>query len=369
MTSARRLESRKLSDSQIHFRLRRNLVGRSSSLALEHLGCSLAELRKHLETQFSDKMCWENYGTHGWQVDHIVPLAATNDYYERLKLHHYTNLQPLWAAQNQRKGAKRQLTPAHSEHKETQAKAIETLRLHTGEGQPFSAADAAKLGCSSALLSYHEKSGNLLRLGRGVFMFPREHLDPLYSVAFCGDSVPDLHIGAESALAWHENRNPRTLSNHFVVATQKRMRMPHWWRHTQTRFVLVNRTAFKKGEVCYAEQISAPSDALKGARIASPELALVEVLNDVGTRLPVGQAREILGQLHTIDLPSLIRLLQVCGRVKIQKLCLEWSIELGTPWANELAKQWKGKGAKLSQRWSGKYISGEKLNLQQIRIR
>lgn len=363
MTTSKRPESRKLSESQIHFRLRRNLVGRSSGLALEHLGCSLAELRKHLEAQFSGQMCWENYGTHGWQVDHIAPLAATDDYYERLKLHHYTNLRPLWARQNQRKGAKNQLNQTDSDQQTTPAKAIETLRVHTGEGQPFSAAGAAKLGCSSALLSYHEKSGNLLRLGRGVFMFPHEHLDPLYTVAFYGKSVPDLHIGAESALAWHKRDAPSAFGKHILVATQKRMRQPNWWKHVATCLVLMNRTPFVEGEIRYSEQIHAEPNALKGARIASPELALIEVLNDVGTRLRLSDAQTIVAQLHTIDLPNLVRLLQVCRRVKIVRLCLKWSVELGVPWADELAEKLRQSTAKASKRWSRRYSSGERLNL------
>lgn len=79
----------RLSDDQIRRLLQDRLIGRSSKLAIGHLGCSLDELKRHLESQFERGMSWSNYGTHGWQIDHVVPLAFSNDYHERLELHHY----------------------------------------------------------------------------------------------------------------------------------------------------------------------------------------------------------------------------------------------------------------------------------------
>ncbi len=72
----------------------------------ELLGCSWDELKLHLESQFSDGMTWDNYGLHGWHIDHIKPCASfdlTIDS-EQKKCFHYTNLQPLWAEDNWKKG-------------------------------------------------------------------------------------------------------------------------------------------------------------------------------------------------------------------------------------------------------------------------
>lgn len=75
-------------------------------LAINSLGCSIEQLKMHLENQFTDNMSWNNYGK--WQIDHIVPLAIfdlTNT--EQLKVAlHYSNLQPLWAEDNYKKGSK-----------------------------------------------------------------------------------------------------------------------------------------------------------------------------------------------------------------------------------------------------------------------
>jgi len=70
------------------------------------LGCSVAELKLHLSAQFKPGMTWENYGP-VWHVDHIKPCAkfdlSRSD--EQKKCFHFSNLQPLFAVENIRKGA------------------------------------------------------------------------------------------------------------------------------------------------------------------------------------------------------------------------------------------------------------------------
>ena len=63
------------------------------------IGCSWGELMAHLESQFLDGMSWDNRSK--WHVDHRIPLAAATTEEEVLKLCHYTNLQPMWAKDNQ----------------------------------------------------------------------------------------------------------------------------------------------------------------------------------------------------------------------------------------------------------------------------
>ena len=72
------------------------------------IGCDYETLEKHLESQFTDGMNWDNHALDGWHIDHIIPL----DYYDLSdpkqfkKACHYTNLQPLWADENIQKSNK-----------------------------------------------------------------------------------------------------------------------------------------------------------------------------------------------------------------------------------------------------------------------
>jgi len=68
------------------------------------VGCSPLQLKEHLEKQFVDGMTWENRSE--WHIDHIVPLSSAKTEEELYKLFHYTNLQPLWAIDNIKKGNK-----------------------------------------------------------------------------------------------------------------------------------------------------------------------------------------------------------------------------------------------------------------------
>lgn len=79
-----------------------------SGTAIQELGCSIEELRRHLEAQFVPGMNWENWSPQGWHIDHIRPLSSFDltDPDQIKAACHYTNLQPLWAAANQRKHAR-----------------------------------------------------------------------------------------------------------------------------------------------------------------------------------------------------------------------------------------------------------------------
>jgi hypothetical protein len=77
-----------------------------SKRTMKLLGCTVEELWKHLESKFQPGMTKENYGK--WHVDHIRPCASFDltDPEQQSICFHYTNLQPLWAKDNIRKGSK-----------------------------------------------------------------------------------------------------------------------------------------------------------------------------------------------------------------------------------------------------------------------
>ena len=82
--------------------------GNKAYKSIELLGCTIEEVRQHLEKQFQPGMSWDNYGLYGWHIDHIIPCDSFDltKEEEQKKCFHYTNLQPLWAADNLSKGNK-----------------------------------------------------------------------------------------------------------------------------------------------------------------------------------------------------------------------------------------------------------------------
>ena len=70
---------------------------------LECLGCDIESYRTYLTNLFKPGMNWGNYGD--WEIDHIIPLSFENPTFEQaFERLHYTNTQPLWKEENQRKG-------------------------------------------------------------------------------------------------------------------------------------------------------------------------------------------------------------------------------------------------------------------------
>ncbi|TGY35243.1 hypothetical protein [Stenotrophomonas maltophilia] len=82
------------------------LKGRTDGALFSRLGYSADELVSHLQAQFTPGMSWENYGR--WHVDHIKPCAGYDqtDPEQFRECWALSNLQPLWAADNLRKGAR-----------------------------------------------------------------------------------------------------------------------------------------------------------------------------------------------------------------------------------------------------------------------
>jgi hypothetical protein len=78
---------------------------KKNNSTMELIGCSKEELIQHLESQFKDGMCWQNWSLNGWHIDHIRPVSSfdLSDPAQFKECFHFSNLQPLWAIENLQK--------------------------------------------------------------------------------------------------------------------------------------------------------------------------------------------------------------------------------------------------------------------------
>ena len=92
---------------RIYMAVRKQYTDKAKT-TIELLGCSYQQLKEHIEHQFRDGMSWDLLLKGEIHLDHIRPLATFDltKESEQKKAFHYTNLQPLWAEDNLRKGAK-----------------------------------------------------------------------------------------------------------------------------------------------------------------------------------------------------------------------------------------------------------------------
>ncbi len=76
------------------------------STTIKLFGCTPEFLKRHIEKQFKPGMNWENHTVNGWHIDHIDPLDLAMNEDDIIILSHYTNLRPMWATENLKKGNK-----------------------------------------------------------------------------------------------------------------------------------------------------------------------------------------------------------------------------------------------------------------------
>jgi hypothetical protein len=101
------------------YRIMRNLKSRfafgfknnyKKSSLFNYLGCTVQELKIHLESQFKEGMSWNNYGNKegNWSIDHVLPCSSFDhsDEEEIKKCWHYSNMQPMWHIENIKKGSR-----------------------------------------------------------------------------------------------------------------------------------------------------------------------------------------------------------------------------------------------------------------------
>jgi hypothetical protein len=89
----------------VQLRKRLNMAIRNrakAGSAVRELGCSIKFLVAHIESQFAPGMTWENWGIHGWHLEHIYPLAKADlsDPYEFAIVVNWRNLKPMWGKEN-----------------------------------------------------------------------------------------------------------------------------------------------------------------------------------------------------------------------------------------------------------------------------
>lgn len=82
----------------------RGVPGSKIASAIELLGCSIDEFKTYIQSKFKSGMSWDNYGI--WHIDHIRACCKFDlaDPAQQRDCFHFSNLQPLFALDNSRKG-------------------------------------------------------------------------------------------------------------------------------------------------------------------------------------------------------------------------------------------------------------------------
>lgn len=237
---------------------------------------------------------------------------------------------------------------------------IKKLQTEQPRGGPLDTARLSDLGISTALAHRYVQSGWLVRLGRGVFMFPGDSLDRNTSLQFLERKLPGLHVAAKTALAWHGYRQNIGHQEPMVLWGNQTGILPQWF---QARFAARYNTSrlFNDNLPCDYGISTLPENP-GGPRVSEPERALLEMLSEVGVHQEVDEARHIMEGLRQLRTARLTKLLSTCRMVKATRLCVVWSEELRLPWATHAREA--AKGTMGTGRWIARLKDGSTLILK-----
>jgi hypothetical protein len=190
------------------------------------------------------------------------------------------------------------------------------------------------MGISADLAVHYGKSGWLKRLARGVYCRPGEELSLYPSLVALEKQIAGLHVGGKAALEWYGVRQYVSQRAVLHLYGWAAARLPNWFVRKfpaeYHRKRLFNEQPEKMlGVGRFESRDNAPL-------VSTPERALLELLDEVGVRQPLQEAREIAEGTYNLRADALMDLLKHCTSVKTVRLCLTLGRELSLPWAGKL---------------------------------
>lgn len=225
----------------------------------------------------------------------------------------------------------------------TQSK-LNALYRHLPSGAPVTTAQLIRMGISADLSVHYARAGWLKRLARGVYCKPGEELSLYPSLVVLEKKITGLHVGGKTALEWYGVRQYVSQKAVLHLYGWAAARLPNWFvQHFPAEYhrkrLFDEKPERMLGVTRFENRDNAPL-------VSTPERALLELLDEVGVRQPLQEAREIAEGTYNLRAEVLMDLLKRCTSVKTVRLCLTLGRELSLPWAGKLDEAALPKGSR-----------------------
>lgn len=231
---------------------------------------------------------------------------------------------------------------------------LNTLYTSLPAGAPITSVQLAKLGISADLAVHYARSGWLERLARGVFCKPGDKLLLHPSLLVLEQRIQGLHVGGKTALDWYGVRHYVSQQPILKLYGWDSARLPDWFTNS---FPAEYHRKRLFDESPGAMLAVTPFEHNAGApMVSTPNRAFLEMLDEIGVRQPLQEAREIAEGAHTLNAEVLSELLERCTSVKTVRLCLALGRELSLPWIDKLDASALRKGS--DRPWISKSSEG-----------
>jgi hypothetical protein len=218
----------------------------------------------------------------------------------------------------------------------------------------------AERGLAAKQVARMAQAGWLKRVGHGVYLLAGDQLEQNASLALLGESIPGLHAGGKTALAWRGVRHNLSARPTISLWGDMPTKLPAW-------FSAAFPSTYQSTRI-FSEHMPAGLgvSALPGGHsrvlVSTPERAMLELLSDVGKRQGLEEAAHLLDGVRAPRLDVLEQLFSHLARIKVVRLAQALSEELDLPW-KEMARRYSDRlgGGK---RWVAKTKTGVRLDLR-----
>lgn len=201
-------------------------------------------------------------------------------------------------------------------------------------GSPITSAQLTSMGISADLAVHYARSGWLKRLARGVYYRPGETLLLHPSLVVLERQIAGIHVGGKTALDWYGVRQYVSQQAVLHLYGWVTARLPDWFvRHFPAEYHRKRLFDEAPEQMLGVDRFENRNGA---PQVSTPERALLELLDEVGVRQPLQEAREIAEGTYSLRAEVLMDLLKRCTSVKTVRLCLSLGRELLLPWAGKL---------------------------------
>lgn len=225
----------------------------------------------------------------------------------------------------------------------TQSK-LNILYTRLPAGAPVASAELAQMGISADLAVHYVRYGWLKRLARGVYCRPSEELSLYPSLVVLERQIAGFHVGGKSALEWYGVRQYVSQQAVLHLYGWAAARLPNWFvQHFPAEYHRKRLFNEKPDQMLGVGRFENRDNT---PLVSIPERALLELLDEVGVRQPLQEAREIAEGTYSLRAEVLMDLLKRCTSVKTVRLCLTLGRELSLPWAGKLDEAALPKGSR-----------------------
>jgi len=234
------------------------------------------------------------------------------------------------------------------------ARKLNTLFTLLPAGFPVTSAQLADMGISADLAVHYARAGWLQRLARGVYCRVGDTLSLYPSLVLLEHRITGFHVGGKSALEWYGIRQYVSQQTTLHLYGWATARLPDWFvRHFPGEY---HRKRLFDENPEHMLGVSRFENRKDAPLVSAPERAFLELLDEVGVRQPLQEAREIAEGTYNLRAEVLIDLLKQCTSVKTVRLCLTFAREYSLPWAAKIEAANLPKGSRRA--WVSKSKGG-----------